>query len=119
MHPSAVAVSPLPIVKAVPGAILLDDGEYVGSATEFFEQATLKLNIYREVGKQLTAVKYGSGAEMAAVWSKFGEINPGRHDPRHLLGSDRDAERAARNLLQERLAKDDFLQKTAEETEIK
>jgi hypothetical protein len=103
-RPSVVAVSRLPIVKAVLHGVLFDDGEYVGSSNEFLEQATLRLNIYRDVGKQLTPVKYGSDAEIAAVWSKLEEMVPWRHDPsrRRDRGIDPDRGSAALNLLQER-----------------
>jgi hypothetical protein len=95
------ALSLSPIVKAVLDGVLFDNGEYVG-ANDFF---SLRLNTYREIGKQLTGVKYGSDAEIAAVWSKLEEMVPWRHDPslRHLaLDIHPDRGSAALNLLQER-----------------
>jgi hypothetical protein len=96
--------SRLPIVEAVLSGVLFDNGEYVGVDDWFFAVAPLRLNIYREIGKQLTAVKYGSDAEIAAVWSKVEEMVPWRHDSRRLLalGIDPDRRSAALNLLQER-----------------
>ena len=95
----------LPIVKAVLNGVLFDTGEYVGIDDWFFAVAPLRLNIYREMGKQLTAVKYGSDAEIAAVWSKLEEMVTWRHDPsrQHLaFGIDPGRRSAALNLLQER-----------------
>ena len=92
---SVVALSPLPIVKAVLDGILFDNGEYVGADDFFFEAALRRLDTYREVAKQLTGVKYGSDAEIAAVWSKFEGIIPDRD-------RDRDRSSAALSLLQER-----------------
>jgi hypothetical protein len=88
-----------PIVKAVLDGILFDNGEYVGA-----DFATARLDTYREIGKQLTAVKYGSDAEIAAVWSKFEEMVP-RRDPQrriHALALDPDRSSAVLGLLQER-----------------
>jgi hypothetical protein len=99
-RPSGWALSLSPIVKAVLDGILFDDGEYVGY--DFFSG---RLDTYREIGKQLTAVKYGSDAEIAAVWSKLEEMVPWRRDHRRFRdfahdNPDRDS--AALNLLQER-----------------
>lgn len=88
-RPSVVAVSPLPIVKAVLDGVLFDDGEYVGPGDDFFQDATRKIGAYREVGKRLTAVKYGSDPEIAAVWSKFEEM-PGRNYRKQLGNFARD-----------------------------
>jgi hypothetical protein len=99
------ALSLSPIVKAVLDGILFDNGEYVGVDDFFFAVAPRRLDTYREVGKQLTAVKYGSDAEIAAVWSKLEEMVPWRRDPsqRHLaLGIDPDRRSATLSLLQER-----------------
>lgn len=99
-RPSGWALSLSPIVKAVLDGILFDNGEYVGY--DFFSG---RLDTYREIGRQLTAVKYGSDAEIAAVWSKLEEMVPWRHDPsqrRLALGIDPDRRSAALNLLQER-----------------
>jgi hypothetical protein len=98
----AVATRPtlLPIVKAVLDSILFDNGEYVGA-----DFATARLDTIREIGRQLTAVKYGSDAEIAAVWSKLEEMVPWRHDPStriHALALDPDRYSAALNLLRER-----------------
>ena len=97
--------SRLPIAKAVLDGVLFDNGEYVGVDDWFFAVAQLRLNTYREIGKQLTAVKYGSDAEIAAVWSKFEELVPWRRNPSariHALASDPDRNSAVLNLLQER-----------------
>ena len=43
----------------------------------FLRRAPRRLNIYRDVGKQLIALKYGPDAEIAAVWSKLEEMTLG------------------------------------------
>jgi hypothetical protein len=99
-RPSGWALSLSPIVKAVLDGILFDNGEYVGY--DFFSG---RLDTYREIGKQLTAVKYGSDAEIAAVWSKFEEMIPWRRNPsrfRDFAHDHPDRDSAVLNLLQER-----------------
>ena len=102
-RPSVFVLSRLPIIKAVLDGVLFETGEYVG-VEDFFEAAPLRLDIYREVGNQLTAVKYGSAAKIAAVWREFEEMIPCRHDSnrRRDFGFDPDRNSAVLSLLQER-----------------